>query len=331
MIMRSLSNCRHWRSRILFALALGSLTGAWSTTAFAGEIHTAASRGDVEKVKALLSADPGLVSSKDDHGWTPLYGAAASGHKDVVEVLIANKADVDAFNQHFTPLRAAVLNFHKDVADLLIAHNARVTIFDAAAGGYLEIARMLLKDDPGLANFMDDGTTALLFAARNGHKEIAELLLANRADVNATNGIGMTPLQWALAGSASGRRLASQNGTADTNHEAIAELFIANGADVTARNRNGMTALHYAAGNGCAEIIKLLLDHNAEVNAKDSSGRTPLHMAAENGCKGIVAELLARGADVHAKDKDGLSPLDYAAKKEQTEVVELLRPYSNAQ
>ena len=44
------------------------------------------------------------------------------------------------------------------------------------------------------------GATGLLFAAENGHKEVVELLLENRADVNVTYnkfglGLGMSSLQ----------------------------------------------------------------------------------------------------------------------------------------
>ena len=46
---------------------------AWSSLAFCGEIHEAAKGGDLEKVKALLKANPDLVSSKDQAGATPLH------------------------------------------------------------------------------------------------------------------------------------------------------------------------------------------------------------------------------------------------------------------
>ena len=39
-----------------------------------------------------------------------------------------------------------------------------------------------------------------MWAAEAGHKDVAELLLANKADVNAKNGIDATPLSVAVGG-----------------------------------------------------------------------------------------------------------------------------------
>jgi ankyrin repeat protein len=287
-------------------------TLAWSNLAPGGEIHTAAMRGDVEKVKALLAADPDLVSSQDEHGWTPLYFAAASGHKDVVELLIANKADVNALNQNFTPLRAAAMNGHPDVAELLIASNAQVTIFDAAAGGYLEIVKSQLKADPALVSATDNsGWTALQFAARNGHLDVVKLLLANKADVNARGRTGMAPLATTLAFSGGA-------GSDATNHEAIAKLLIANGATVTNQRSGGITALHYAASAGLTNVVQELLAHHADVNARDGSGRTPVDFAAQRGRLNVVDLLVAGGAKMSAEDKAGLAALKDSEKGVQT-------------
>lgn len=127
---------------------------AWSNFAFCGEIHDAVQIGDQAKVKVLLKANPDLVSSKDDKGWTPLHYAAKSGHKDVAELLLASNADVNAREEGGdTPLHAAASFDQKDVAELLLAHKAKVN------------ARDKIADTP------------LHAAALSGSKDVAELLL----------------------------------------------------------------------------------------------------------------------------------------------------------
>lgn len=148
----------------------------WSSQAFCGEIHDAAKNGDLEKIKALLKDNPDLVSSKDTNniGATPLYVAATFGHKDVMELLLANKADVNAGADHgVTPLHLAAMMNHLDVAELLVASNANV---NAKA---------------------DNGVTPLHMAAAAGSKGIVELLLTNKADINAKDNRGWTPLHMA--------------------------------------------------------------------------------------------------------------------------------------
>jgi hypothetical protein len=82
---------------LLSRLTIVSLiTLACSTPAFCGEIHDAAKDGNLAKVNALLTENPNLVFGKDNDGWTLLREAAENGHKDVLELLLANKADVNA-------------------------------------------------------------------------------------------------------------------------------------------------------------------------------------------------------------------------------------------
>jgi ankyrin repeat protein len=81
----------------------------------------------LEKVKALLKDNPDLVFSKDNkYGGTPLHLAAATGHKDVAKLLLANKADVNAKdNRDATPLHLATSAGYKDVAELLRQHGGQ--------------------------------------------------------------------------------------------------------------------------------------------------------------------------------------------------------------
>ena len=70
---------------------------------------------------------PDLISSKDTHGLTPLHCAALLGHKDVAELLLANKAEVNARDTFGgTPLQIAAYHGYKDVAELLLANKADV-------------------------------------------------------------------------------------------------------------------------------------------------------------------------------------------------------------
>ena len=135
-----------------------------------------------------------------------------------------------------------------------------------------------------------------------------ELLLANKAEVNAKNNQSITPLEEA----------------AGSGQKAVGELLLASGANVNATDNYGGTPLHWAAYKGHKDMAELLVAHGAEVNAKENDGKTPLHDSASEGYMAVVELLLAHGADVSAKDIDGETPLDLAAKNGHNDVVELL-------
>jgi ankyrin repeat protein len=105
------------RLAIVTLIALAWSTSACKSPYSSGTIHDAAKAGDLARVKALLKKNPKLVSSRniDSYGMTPLQVAAQEGHKDVAELLLANKADINAGDNLYgkTPLYIAVTNAHK--------------------------------------------------------------------------------------------------------------------------------------------------------------------------------------------------------------------------
>ena len=112
---------------LLVALALGCLAACGRKGVGGGDIHNAAKAGDLVKVKALLKDHPDLVFNKDNDGRSPLHWAANSGHKDVVELLLTNKAEVNAKdNDGRSPLHWAASIGHKDMAELLLTNRAEV-------------------------------------------------------------------------------------------------------------------------------------------------------------------------------------------------------------
>ena len=66
------------------------------------------------------------VNTKDEIGRTPLHYAAYDGHKEIVERLIANGADIKAKDKGgFTPLDLAVSEGKKETVALLSKHGGK--------------------------------------------------------------------------------------------------------------------------------------------------------------------------------------------------------------
>jgi len=79
---------------ILIPLIFGLLAGCASLNA-ADSLHNAAEVGDINAVKDHLKK--GLdVNARDSVGWTALMRAVSYGHTEIVKVLIAKGADIDA-------------------------------------------------------------------------------------------------------------------------------------------------------------------------------------------------------------------------------------------
>jgi uncharacterized protein len=176
---------------------------------FADSIHSAASKGDLAKVKELLKQDPASIASTDNMGRTPLHVAAEHAQKDVVAYLLENGADVNAKDRNggFTPLDLALSSFHaKDIVPLLLDKGADVNtaskqgltpLDEVAMRGQKELVEMLLKHNAIVDARDSKGNTPLLWAILMGHGDVAQMLVNANADVNARNALGMTPLMLA--------------------------------------------------------------------------------------------------------------------------------------
>jgi ankyrin repeat protein len=105
-------------------------------------------------------------------------------------------------------------------------------IHDAARTGDLAKVKSLVNEHPDLVSSKDEqyGQTPLHIAAFNDHKDVAEFLLTNKADVNAKAKNGSTPLH-----------LAAAKGNKD-----IVELLLANKADINAVDNDGWSPMHSA-------------------------------------------------------------------------------------
>ncbi|MFZ0826551.1 MAG: ankyrin repeat domain-containing protein [Verrucomicrobiia bacterium] len=187
------------------------------------------------------------------------------------------------------------------------------SLHEAAFNGKLEKAKALVKEHHELVNSQDSYAreTPLHLAVENGHEDVAELLLANGANVEAKAYAGWTPLLNAVFG----------------GHKDLVELLLAHNADVNVTDNSGRTPLQVAAENGYTEIAALLLAHKVDVNARNHDGMTALHTATALGYKDLVELLLANNADVNAKDNSGRAPLAFAVLHNYKDLAELLRKH----
>src|SRR4051812_36006547 len=149
----------------------------------------------------------------------------------------------------------------------------------------------------------------LVDAIRSGDRTAVRALLRAKADVNAPEPDGTTPLL-----------VAAQGDDLD-----MVRLLLASGARVGAANRYGVTALSLAALNGSATMIEALLAAGADPNTVVSRGQTVLMTAARSGHAAAVRALLDRGARADAQeDLLGETALTWAAAENHADIVALL-------
>jgi ankyrin repeat protein len=211
--------------------------------------------------------------------------------------------------------------WHPSVALAVVVWSSLVLcgcgIHHAAETGNLVKIKKLVEADPSsvFAKDSDSGETPLHYAAENDHRDVAEFLLANHAEVNANDNVGWTPLH----------RVAYRESYSPSKLSAdVAKLLLARGADVNARDKHNDTPLHLAAESKSKDVTAVLLAAGAEIDSKDNWGETPLHWAAKYGSAEVVELLLASGANANVQASDGRTPSQFAADKGRTDIADLL-------
>ncbi|XP_067357970.1 ankyrin repeat domain-containing protein 26 isoform X10 [Channa argus] len=217
-----------------------------------GKVHKAASVGDLAKLKHLAKKND--LNQLDKENRTALHIACASGHVEVVQFLVENKAKLNLCdNQNRSALMKAVQGQHEYCASILLENNAEPNLVDI------------------------NGNTALHLAANIPSISTAVLLLQREAAINAPNKEGFTPLTVAVR----------------EDHIDMAEFLLKEGADVNYRDQDQRSPLMIAAGNGQICMLRLLLRFDADITLKDTKGWSADDYAVTNGhhpCSLLIIE-----------------------------------------
>lgn len=151
--------------------------------------------GDAQLVELLLKAGVSARSAYYD-GETALMAAAGAGSARAVRLLLDAGADVNARErvQEQTALMWAAIDGHSAVVRTLLDAGADV---NAVA----RPTRLAHEDGNGgriWPDFPTGGLTALMFAARQGHLDVARLLADRGAALDVANPDGLTAMMMAI-------------------------------------------------------------------------------------------------------------------------------------
>jgi uncharacterized protein len=310
-------------------------------------LHVAIRNADLASVQLLLGAGA-APGSTDGAGETALMMAIRAGSPPIVDALLQQGADVNQADASFgqTPLMVAAREGLAPVVKQLLARGARVDAQTRAgptpkfrlpgSNAGSKGAGIVRGGWParGERDPVNGAKTALLYAAREDHAEIAALLLDAGASIEKADANAATPLLTAVL-----------NGSLATAH-----LLVERGADVRATDWYGQTPLFAAVDlrnldvsgpgrdngidrAGTLDLIRVLLARGPDVNARtkeslpqrrwvtrlgslswvDFTGQTPFLRAALSGDVTVMRLLLDHGADPSIPTFNGTTPLMAAA------------------
>ncbi len=365
--------------RLLRAGADVSLANNYGAT----PMSLAAEVGNTDMLKLLLEVGANADSPNAD-GQTALQAVARTGKVDAAQVLLDHHAAVDAREKWGgqTALMWASARRHPEMMQLLIARGADVNarsidrdyqrhvtaegrpksldsggltpLLYAARENCIACVDVLLKNKADIDLPDPDGVSPLLLAIMNANWDLAKQLIAAGADVNQWDIYGEAPLLTAvdLRNRVDGGR-ASIDPTNTTKGMAIVNLLLERGADPNMQLlfkpanvrgggttfTRGATPLIRAATNGDLEAVKILLAHGADATVYMADRQTPIHAAiagraAEPQALELIKVLQKAGTDVnvialvnHPEEIRGGTALHYAVRKRYKEVIKLLASY----
>ena len=135
----------------------------------------AVTRGDLERVRAILESDDRLADQRDDSGATPIHYATLNGHRQIVRLLRERGADINSTDSQFgaTPTGWAI-EYLREMGGYL-AIELDDLAYAIQVGDTRWVARFL-KRFPLLRQANDtNGTPFQRLARESGHRDIAGL------------------------------------------------------------------------------------------------------------------------------------------------------------
>ena len=182
------------------------------------------------------------IDMKDGKGQTPLWLAAKSRCKEVVDLLLEKGANVDLMAIKKRTVLHALLE--DDLVD------------ETEKQACVEITKVLIKKGAPIQGTDSDGKTLLHLAARIKHKEVLMLLLPHFYNYDNINMFGNTAAHVLLD------HVKNEDNEEEKEYVEIIELMLKKSPNILLmKDSQGRTLLHIAAKNKQRAIMKMLLTH----------------------------------------------------------------------
>lgn len=193
-------------------------------------LMAAAGAGSLEAVKMLLAKGLDVNAKEPEQGQTALMWASAEGHLPVVKMLLAAGADVDVIAKPIMLENEALPDQGRQWSDY--SRGGLNALMYAAREGHLDVATALVEAGARLDPKTPDNLTALLLAVINDSLDVAAMLLDHGANPNDGSLYELVQLRnlktTSTAADATRPRPAMHNAV-DTVQ--LAKLFMEKGAD----------------------------------------------------------------------------------------------------
>ncbi|XP_071178364.1 uncharacterized protein [Mytilus edulis] len=229
----------------------------------------------------------------------------------VVHVFCNINMDDQIFRQRIlVHLNGIEISKQKQLASLYHTRNNSTPLIQCCFIGDIELVTWCLRHCTSNVNHCrKDGVSPLVIACKNGHTEVVQMLINNKADINKCRDTGGSPLF-----------VACQEG-----HTEVIQMLINNKADINKCMDDGASPLFIACQEGHTELVQMLINNKADINKCRDTGGSPLFMACQKGHTEVVQMLINNKADINkCRDDDGVSPLYIACQIGHTEVVQML-------
>lgn len=218
------------------------------------ELHNATIARDSVRIEYLLKRGA-KINAKDTEGQTPLMVAAKGGDLSVMNGLLEYKANPDAQdNDGWTAAMHAVRSNEPKIFRLLGKHKANFNLVNKDNMTALAMAVFDNKANAAVAMLDNNANpdfamgsakyNALMLAVKKGNQTLAQTLLQYKANPNAKNAGGVTPLMIAAFG----------------DQDMIVSLLLKSGANPELKDDEGKTALMLAKENDAKKALAQLQD-----------------------------------------------------------------------